>query len=197
MFNIDNLDFVEIDHEKVYKKNKAFVYQKYIDKNIPATDRSLIEHIRILKDFYDEYKITLVTGRPLDKKILFNMFNTIDNTYTIESIKKQWLRHNINVNINDYNINDGEFEWFVKLKKNGHSLPGSEFNNLVSIEKIMLGGHAEQTKFISIIVNGKLYDRVYLDIITKDIIYAYARRYQKTLKGFDIIDIKDNIIHFA
>lgn len=193
MFNISDLDFVEIDHEKTNKKNRAKLYQKYIDDNqsrFTTITPKHVETIRIVKGFFDDYKIALLTIRKLDKTILTKMIAEIEPNMQIEKIEKQWLRNNINVNINDDNINEGVFEWYVKLSDAYVKLSSIKSTNHIG------AGIDKKLLFINIVVDGKLYDKVYLDELNEDIVYAYAKRYQFTLKNHNIVNIENNNIYY-
>jgi len=52
----------------------------------------------------------------LDKNTIENMIKNINYDCIIEKIEKQWLRYEINNTINNDNINEGIFEWYVKLR---------------------------------------------------------------------------------
>ena len=202
MLDIVDFEFIKIDHEKVNKKNKSIIYQNYIDKHQynEYGNAKQSETIRIVKGYLEDYKIALLVTRKLDKTILQKMIKEIEPNARLEKIEKQWLRYNVNVNINDNNINEGIFEWYIQLKELINQNDQYVDMSLISTVRHIGAGTDENISkkllFINIIVDGKLYDKVYFDELNEDIIHAYAKRYQFTLKNYNIMDIKNNNIIF-
>lgn len=200
--------FIEIDHNKKVNKfsNK---YQQYFDKlNEKYNDDSelYLENIRILKNFYDESIFVIKTKEMLDKTILEKMISYTDPNYIILEITDSWLGER---KINEYNINDGKIEWFIKLKEN--ILPNLQINHIggyhvidflaptYTPEYLLRYNHIDN-KYkvpINIIINGKLYDKIWYETDKKNIpideIYLYAQMYLNKFLQNDVY-IKNIII---
>lgn len=197
MFDLNNFEFIDIDHEKLNKYNRTLPYQNYIDKYQynQYKNAKQIEIIRIFKDHIDEYKIALAVNRKLDKKMIIDMFNYVDNSFIIENIEKQWLKQELNQVINEYNMNSGTFEWFVKLKT---KINVNENNYLIGGENNQEFSFIPNTNklYINIIVDGKLYDKIYIDELNTDIINSFAEKYKIYLSKHVINKIINNNIYF-
>ena len=185
--------FNGIDNTVLSKINKNNKYQKYIDDNYNSINGIYyLEHIRILKNFYDEKKFTIKIKRKLTKSIIIDMVKCIDVNYDILEITENWLGEK---NINEDNMNDGILEWFIKLKTkinfNQINHLGGFYNKIDIVvptytpEYLIKFDHNNK-KYkipINVLLNGKLYDKIwYYSIkqnITSNEIFNYANYYIK------------------
>lgn len=184
--------FNEIDHVKKskYITNK---YQKYFDKfNTNINDELYLENLRILKDHYNESTYTIKTKYKFTKEILNTMINYLEPEYFITEIIDSWLGER---QLNEYNINDGKSEWLIKVKTKINLSLLDHFGGSYSTVDFLLPKYTPEyvlrfdklnDKFkvpINIIINGKLYDKIwyYSDKanISIDEIYLYIKYYIK------------------
>lgn len=217
--NIQFLPFDDINHELSNKKISK-KYQKYFDKYDHYQGLYYVDRLRILKDFFNEEIYTIKTKKKISKDELIMMIKEIDNKYDIIEIKHVWNGSNIK-NINEDNMNDGIFEWFIKLKSkikidNLNHIGGYDnidhiggYDNTVNIikptitpEYLIRYDHIDNKFKIPIIIvaNGKQYDKIWYysdnNSISQNEILIYMNYYiKKFLNEYDF-NIKQLIMTY-
>lgn len=188
--------FSEIDHN-IYKKNTGVnKYQKYFEQFDYIIGQFYVEHIRILFNFFDESKYTIKTKKKCTKYLLTEMINAVENNCDILEITENWLGER---RLNEENMNDGIYEWFIKIKtkpslQNLNHI-GGYYNNINIVEptytpEYLIRFDHDNNKYkipILLLLNGKLYDKIWYSSDKKNIsineIYNYSIYYMKKLKS--------------
>jgi hypothetical protein len=210
MINNIILPFDDIDHNLSNKKISK-KYQNYFNRYDHYQSLYYIERLRILKDFFDEERYIIKTKKKISKNELYLMLNEVDKQYDIIEIKHVW-NGNITKNINENNMNDGIFEWFIKLKtkiklKNLNHIGG--YNNIVNVVKptftpeyLIRYDHIDN-KFkipIIIVINGKQYDKIWYysnnNNISQSEVLIYINYYIKKFLNEDDFNVKQLIMTY-
>jgi hypothetical protein len=187
--------FSEIDHNFTKNSDNTNIYQQYFDKLNDISGLYYLEHVRILKDFFNEKRFTIKTKIRFTKSTLVKMIKSVEKDYDILEITKNWLGEK---KINDNNINDGIIEWFIKIKKktNFNELRhiGGFYNNVditmptYTPEYLIRFDHNNDKKYkipINLLLNGKMYDKIWYYSDTPNIsnneIFNYTKYYVNKL----------------
>jgi len=179
--------------------NESNKYQDYINKINDKYDSNNynIQHIRILKNSFNEQTFVLKTKFRLNKRFLIEMFHTLDPIFDIIEISESWLGEKM---LNEDNINDGILQWFVKLKNKinfktldyigGNQIEDSNFPTLVNfISPSITPPHLIRYDHLNnkykvpifVVINNKLHDKIWYESEKSDVfideIYIYAKYY--------------------